>query len=175
MRRKNTENLGRFKRMMLVVCGSWTTMSIVRKEDRKFSEDECLYYFYQNTLRSGLWFDDNAQLRRIEETLKRQNLTKEQRIRLRSYIHIDVFNRSDVFNVMSMLIPMLVAALIGFGVAISQDTSIMKQVSTNQAFFGAIIVITIYVFILNHLSRRRTKASVVKEGLDIYEKLMDTP
>jgi len=133
------------------------------------SEEEYIYDFYRNKLRSGLWTNDYKKLDLLVEVLKKENLSREQRIKLRRYINVDKMTRNDLFAIMTISTNVLIAAFIGFGAA---RAALENRVDIDNGFIGAIIIILIFSLILIHLSRRKTKAAAVMGSLNVYEDLL---
>jgi len=116
IRRKDVEGT-RTRKLIYILCGPFTTGAILKLNEKEMSEEEYIYDFYRNKLRSGLWTNDYKKLDLLVEVLKKENLSREQRIKLRRYINVDKMTRNDLFAIMTISTNVLIAAFIGFGAA----------------------------------------------------------
>lgn len=163
------------EKIYYIILGPWTIPSILRKNDKILSQENCLYNYYQDNLKNGIWFrSENIQFDKIIKQLKEEELSLDQRIVLRGYIRTDEIGKKRTLNLFSVFIPMLVAAIIGFAAVVLSKENEMGIIYENIAatFITVIVLIAIYFSLLMHMSNREAKSSIVRTALDAYEELI---
>lgn len=170
LQRKDVSDCKWFTRTYYIASGPWTTPSILSKKDKELSQEESLYNYYRDDLMGGLWLKtDNKQMDRILKELSVKDLNLDERIILKGYTDIDKIGKKSNFNIFSIFIPMIVAVFIGFGAAhLSESSSVEK----NVAFYGAMGLVSVYIIVIAHLSRREAKTSIVRKSLDVYDEII---
>lgn len=172
MKKKKIEHNWFFK-MVLILSGPWSTIFILKKEDRILTNEESLRNFYFEELRKGIWLKkDTMQFERILNTLNQKEVGLEDLNKLQSYAKIFNHGFSGAFNVFSITLTMIVAAFIAYSVAQAQILKI-EAVPTEEnilkALIAAGVLIFAYTIILSHLTRRKVKTNVVQEAIEFYK------
>lgn len=168
---KDKKRTSGLKKAMLILCGPWGTLQVNALEDREPNEEEKVINLYKK-LKKRFWFEDKNMLMWIVSELKKENLKKDQLIRLRAFINIAELKRLDIVNVISLLVSLVMAAFIGIATVKLSQINIVQII--DDFFTVTLLIIFIYIMIIILIRRAKTKISIVKEGLDTYIKLTET-
>lgn len=163
MKKKDVENSKTLFKLWYIFGGPWTTNLIFSKKDKTLNIDDELIIFYEKNLKK------HSSLGKIIQALKERNLEPVERERLRWHIIAEEMKKGDFFNIISTLITLIVAVFIGFGVAASQIGG--DELKIQSAALSALVLIVIYVLFLVSLSVGKYRVSLIKTGLEVFEKL----
>ncbi len=167
IRKKDIKNKNKFF-LFLFKGLAWFTKSIIKKWPDKDLKDETIYDFFKRIKADIAWMNKQKQFEYVIEELETKNFNSKLLLDFEGYARISEQDGLDQSTFTSVLIPMAIAILIGFG-------AVKLASQADKGFFGSLAALIFYAFLLGRIAAHKNRTSVIVITLEIYKRKKSLP